>query len=131
MSNCELTRRCAVLAVLVLALAGCGQSEQPSSATATHTPAAPSPAEIQAPVRVARADAPLPPSKPADNESDQAADENIETPAEPAAPAVAHADAPLEKLPSAKASIPYGERAEAELTMPHVSLTEGHAKACP
>lgn len=117
-------RNCGALVSLACAVAGCSQSAPTSPAPSQGAgESKPQAKGVDKEVRMAKAEAPVPPSAPAPMEMEPAA-------AQPTEPQVV-ADRPeLGKLPTAKASIPFGETPDAELTMPRVSLTEGHAKIC-
>ena len=116
------SKNCATLVLLACTVAGCSQSA-PTPAASTQQAAG---SKLQAnvvdkEVHMAKAEAPLLPTASA-----------LET--EPAAladqPQLVADHEETSKLPTAKAWIPFGETPDVELTMPRVSLTEGHAKIC-
>ena len=117
------SKNCATLALLASAVAGCGRSAPtPQASSQQAAESKPQANVVDKEVRMAKAEAPLLPAAPAPAETEPAAQ------ADP--PQVVADRQETGKLPTAKASIPYGETPEAELTMPRVSLSEGHAKIC-
>ncbi len=111
---------------LLAAVCGCTQSGPPqvaktpsaASEPAENSAADQAPVAVDPEVRPATAETRIPSvAEPA------AKSEPAESPAEIASPEPA-------KLTDVKAIVPFGEVADAELTMPRVSLTQDHADAC-